>query len=215
MPAVFDQLKLGSCTANAVCAVDQFDISLDRQLAGQGNAHRRSRLDCYYGERSLEGELGQGDTGAYGRDAFKFAQQSGLLLEQVWPYDITTYNGPPPAGRRHKLTKPYAVVQQDVAHMKAVLSNKQMIAFGFEVYSYFETSQMDAQAILDMPRTGESRLGGHEPALVGYLAGYPNYAIARNSWSASWGDAGYFLISWAYLCSDLVSDLRTIVRATS
>src|SRR3954469_18118611 len=102
-------------------------------------ARRRSRLDIYFGERSLEGELGQGDTGAYGRDGFKFAQQTGVLLESVWPYDITTYEGPPPADRkRHKLTKPYAAVQQNADHVKAVLSNQQLIAFVFTVYESFE-----------------------------------------------------------------------------
>lgn len=214
MPRVFDQLQLGSCTANAGAAALQYDLSLDRLALGQSLARRRSRLDLYYGERALEGELGQGDTGAYGRDAFKFAQQTGVLLESVWPYDINTYEGPPPTGyKRHKLTKPYAVVEQDVAHIKAVLSNNQMIAFGFTVYESFESDQVASNGVVPMPAPGESVLGGHEVCAVGYLADYPLDVLCRNSWGSGWGIGGYFLMPWIYLTGNLASDLRTIVRA--
>lgn len=212
MPLVFDQGQLGSCTANAVAACLQYDLSLDRRAIGQGNARRRSRLDIYYGERSLEGELGQGDTGAYGRDGFKFAQQTGVLLEERWAYDISTYEGPPPTGyKRYKLGKPYAAVQQDVDHIKAVLSNQQLVAFGFEVYSNFESTKTETTGVVDMPQGG--RLGGHEMVLVGYLQAHPGYFLARNSWGSSFGLGGYCLFPEQYLTdSSLASDLRTIVR---
>ncbi len=211
MPLVFDQGQLGSCTANAVCAALQFDASLD--LAPK-KARRRSRLDLYYGERSLEGSLGEGDTGAIGRDGFKYAQQTGVLLEQAWPYDITTYEGPPPAGRRHNLTKPYAAVTKTEAHIKAVLSNRQTIAIGFTVYDGFESSQVAETGIVDLPGASEYPLGGHEVLLVGYLASHPDYALARNSWGSDWGQGGYFLWAWEYILSAYTSDLRTIVRST-
>ncbi len=211
MPLVFDQLQLGSCTANAVCAALQFDASLDLATS---RARRRSRLDCYYGERSFEGSLGQGDTGAIGRDGFRFAQQTGVLLEQAWPYDITTYTGPPPAGRRHKLAKPYAAVTKTEDHIKAVLSNEQTVAIGFTVYDAFESSQVAQTGIVDMPGASEYPLGGHEVLLVGYLAAHPGYALARNSWGSGWGIGGYFLWAWEYILSSYTSDLRTIVRST-
>lgn len=215
MPLVFDQGQLGSCTANAVAAALQYDLSLDRHLIGQTSARRQSRLDIYYGERALEDELGQGDTGAYGRDGFKFAQQSGVLLEAVWPYDINTYNGPPPTGRkRHLLAKPYAVVQQDVDHIKAVLSNQQTVAFGFDVYANFESLLTETTGVVGMPIG--SRIGGHEMLVVGYLPAHPDHALVRNSWGSGWGISGYCLFPWAYLTNpDLASDHRTIVRATA
>lgn len=210
MPLVFDQGQLGSCTANAVAAALQFDASLDLVTR---RARRRSRLDIYYGERDLEGELGQGDTGAYGRDGFKFAQQTGVLLESVWKYDISTYEGPPPVGKRYKLTKPYAAVPQTIDSIKAALSNNQTVAFGFRVYDSFESGQVASDGIVPMPGPYESELGGHETLVVGYLAAYPNHALVRNSWSSSWGIGGYFLMPWKYITSpDLASDLRTIVR---
>jgi len=44
--------------------------------------------------------------------------------------------------------------------------------------------------------------------LVGYIG---NYYIVRNSWSADWGQAGYFLMAKAYLENpDLASDFWTV-----
>lgn len=217
MPLVFDQGSLGSCTANAVCAALQFDLSLDRIALGEGRAHRRSRLDLYYGERSLEGSLGEGDTGAIGRDGFKFAQQTGVLLEEAWPYsdDSTSYEGPPPTGKRHKLAKPYANVAQDQDTIKQVLSNQQTVAFGFTAYTSFESQTTEQTGIVRMPGAGDYPIGGHEMLVVGYLAASPGYALVRNSWGSGWGKGGYCMFPWSYLCNaTLASDLRTIVRAT-
>jgi C1A family cysteine protease len=218
MPPVYDQGQLGSCTANAVAAALQFDLSLDLSgLDPPRRARRRSRLDIYYGERALEGELGQGDTGAYGRDGFRFAQNTGVLLEERWAYDISTYEGPPPTGyKRYKLAKPYALVPQGVDQIKAVLSNNQTVAFGFTVYESFESGTVDSTGIIPMPRAGEAELGGHEMLLVGYLNAYPDHFLARNSWGSGWGLGGYCLMPFAYITdTSLTSDLRTIVRATT
>ena len=222
MPLVFDQGNLGSCTSQAVAACLQYDASLDLVTR---RARRRSRLSIYYGERELEGSLGQGDTGAYGRDGFKYAQQTGVLLEAAWPYtDNTfvapvgspTYAGPPPAGTRHKLTKPYALVPQTESAIKAALSNRQLVAFGFTVYESFESSAVDQGAPVPMPSAGEATLGGHEVCVVGYDAADPAHCIVRNSWSSGWCQGGYCRFPWAYLLdASLASDLRTIVRSTA
>jgi C1A family cysteine protease len=214
MPLVFDQGQLGSCTANAVAAALQFDASLD--LAPK-KARRRSRLDIYYGERALEGDLGQGDTGAVGRDGFKFAQQTGVLLERVWPYDIATFEDAPPVGpKRHKLTKSYAHPEQNQQVLQAILSNQQTIAFGFTAYESFESSGTASTGVVTMPRIDEAQVGGHEMLVCGYLSAEPDHALVRNSWGSDWGVGGYCLFPWKYLCDpNLASDLRTIVRATT
>lgn len=224
LPKIWDQGSLGSCTANAVAACIEYDRHLD------GKPWRvPSRLMIYYGERMLEGSLNNGDCGAYGRDGFKFAQKYGWVREGRWPYDITKYQVNPPsdlwtAALNNRLTKTYAAVTQTEEAIKAVLSNKQTVAFGFTVYDSFEYSSTFQTGLVPMPKAGESVLGGHEVVAIGYLAEYPDHVLVRNSWGsgvymgvpgADLLGGGNFLMPWAYLTnSDLASDLRTIVRPT-
>ena len=216
MPPPFDQGQLGSCTANAVGGALEYDGILDG-----APAVTPSRLFIYYCERTIEGSLGKGDTGAFGRDGFKAARRFGTPPETDWPYDIANYaeNPPPQAWQdaaAHKLTKSYKSVPRSVNQFKLVLSNQQTIAFGFSVYESFESAAVASSGVVPMPAPSEQQVGGHEVLAVGYLADQPNYVLVRNSWGPSWGIGGYFLMPWQYLLStDLASDFRTIVRPTT
>jgi C1A family cysteine protease len=216
MPPVYDQGQLGSCTANAVGAALEYDGMLDG-----ASAVTPSRLFIYYCERQIEGSLDKGDTGAFGRDGFKAAKRFGTPPETDWPYDVANYaENPPPTAwsdaAEHKLTKSYKSVPRSLNQFKLVLSNKQTIAFGFSVYSSFESQEVASTGTVPMPTPDEQQIGGHEVLAVGYLAAQPNYVLVRNSWGPSWGLGGYFLMPWTYLLStDLASDFRTIVRPTT
>ena len=221
VPVVFDQGQLGSCTANAVEACAQYAVGLHNGT----KARRRSRLDIYYGERMLEGQPADEDTGAYGHDGFTFLQQTGALLESVWPYNISTFSGPPPPGKRSKLGLSVKAVPQNQEAVQQVLSNRQTVAFGFTVYESFEESRTLSTGIVPVPKSGEQQLGGHEVLAVGYLQAYPGYVLVRNSWGADiyqgvagsdkYG-GGYFLFPWSYLLdASLASDLRTIVNTST
>jgi C1A family cysteine protease len=105
------------------------------------------------------------------------------------------------------------VVPRNVDSMKAVLSNRQTIAFGFTVYASFESDDVASSGIVPLPTRDEKVLGGHEVLMVGYLKDQPNYALVRNSWGPKWAMGGYFLMPWAYLLdAHLASDFRTIRR---
>jgi C1A family cysteine protease len=212
LPAVFDQGHLGSCTANAVAGAVEYDAKLNGSDPGF-----LSRLWIYFYERKIEGAPADQDTGAFGRDGLKVCHKLGVPLEQDWPYDITKFSDQPPAGldaeaQQHKISN-YRVVPRNVDSMKAVLSNRQTIAFGFSVYEAFESADVAQAGIVPLPTRGEKMLGGHEVLLVGYLKDQPNYGLVRNSWGAGWGLGGYFLMPWAYLLdAHLASDFRTIRR---
>jgi len=212
LPGVFDQGQLGSCTANAVAAAVEYDAKLNGADPGF-----LSRLWIYYYERKLEGAPADQDTGAYGRDGFKVCQKLGVPLEADWPYDVSKFADEPPASLdkeagQHRISN-YRAVPRNVDTMKAVLSNRQTIAFGFSVYESFESQQVAQTGIVPLPSRNEKQLGGHEVLLVGYLKNEPNYGLVRNSWGTSWGLQGYFLMPWAYLIdANLASDFRTIRR---
>jgi C1A family cysteine protease len=212
LPAVFDQGQLGSCTANAVAAAVEYDAKLSGSDPGP-----LSRLWIYYYERKLEGSPPDQDTGAYGRDGFKVCKTLGVPPEDRWPYDIPKFSVEPPAeladeARRHRISN-YRAVPRNLDSMKAVLSNRQTVAYGFTVYESFESQEVARTGIVPMPSRAEKILGGHEVLLVGYLKSEPNYGLVRNSWGTSWGLGGYFLMPWAYIVdTNLASDFRTIRR---
>ena len=212
LPDVFDQGQLGSCTANAVAAAVQYDAKLNGSDPGF-----LSRLWIYYYERKLEGSPADKDTGANGRDGFKVCNTLGVPLEQDWPYDIAKFSQEPPAGladeaRQHCISN-YRAVPRNLDSIKAVLSNRQTIAFGFTVYESFESPEVAQTGVVPMPSRNEKVLGGHEVLLVGYLKDQVNYGLVRNSWGTGWGLKGYFLMPWAYILdANLASDFRTIRR---
>lgn len=212
LPDVFDQGQLGSCTANAVAAAVEYDAKLNEADPGF-----LSRLWIYYYERKLEGAPADQDTGANGRDGFKVCQKLGVPLEADWPYDISKFSDEPPANLdteagQHRISN-YRAVPRNLDTMRAVLSNRQTIAFGFTVYESFESQQVAQTGIVPLPTRNEKQLGGHEVLLVGYLKDEPNYALVRNSWGTGWGLKGYFMMPWAYILdANLASDFRTIRR---
>ncbi len=215
LPPVFDQGQLGSCTANAVGAAVEYDASLNGTDPGL-----LSRLWIYYYERKIEGSPANQDTGAFGRDGFKVCKTLGVPLESDWPYVIDQFDDEPPAtladeAAAHKITN-YRAVPRNLDSMKAVLSNRQTIAFGFTVYDSFEGAEVAKTGMVPMPSRGEKVRGGHEVLAVGYLRAEPNHALVRNSWGADWGLGGYFLMPWSYILdANLASDFRTIRRAAA
>src|SRR5436305_2244378 len=179
LPEVFDQGQLGSCTANAVAAAVEYDAKLNGSDPGF-----LSRLWIYYYERKVEGSPADQDTGAYGRDGFKVCKSLGVPPEQDWPYDTAKFSEEPPANlvdeaQQHRISN-YRVVPRNLDSMKAVLSNRQTIAFGFTVYESFESAEVAKTGIVPMPSRAEKTLGGHEVLAVGYLKDQPNYVLVRN-----------------------------------
>ena len=90
-PAVYDQGRLGSCTANAIGGAIEFD-RMKQKLPD----FVPSRLFIYYNERVIEGTVSS-DSGAQIRDGIKTVASQGVCPEPDWPYDITKFTQKPPA----------------------------------------------------------------------------------------------------------------------
>lgn len=220
-PKVYDQGRIGSCTANAIAAAVEFDL-LKQQLTDM----MPSRLFIYYNERSIEGTVGT-DSGAMIRDGVKSVATLGVCSEQEWPYDDTAPDvdgGPWPASAKagQRPTEQcytdalqtqgtsYQRLVRNVGQFEGCLAAGYPFAFGFSVYDSFESKNVASTGQVPMPGSQERLLGGHAVLAVGYDDSTQRFLV-RNSWGTAWGMHGYFTMPYAYLTErSLSSDFWTI-----
>lgn len=210
MPPVYDQGQLGSCTANSIGAILEFNEL--KQV--ESDAGTPSRLFIYYNERAMEGTISQ-DSGAEIRDGIKSVAQLGAPPETDWPYVITRFAKKPPRAAyrtalKHQAIR-YARVVQSEMGIQNVLAAGYPVSFGFTVYESFE-SAVGSDGIVPMPEPNESTLGGHAVVAVGYKQIKRQlYFECRNSWGPDWGDDGYFWLPASYVTShNLAQDFWVI-----
>jgi C1A family cysteine protease len=203
-PAVYDQGQLGSCTANAIGGVLQFD----QMKQAFADVFVPSRLFIYYNERVIEGTVDE-DAGAMIRDGIKSVATQGAPHEQLWPYTIAKFRATPPAPAFKDAAKHPAVLYQRVSReidqMKGCLASGYPFVFGFSVYASFESPAVAATGHAPLPKPKEALLGGHAVDAVGYDDA-KQWFIARNSWGPKWGLAGHFTLPYQYLLDENLSD---------
>jgi C1A family cysteine protease len=219
-PAVYNQDKLGSCTANAIAAAYEYDEIKQNEK----DVFIPSRLFIYYNERKIEGSIDT-DSGAEIRDGIKSISIDGVCSEDMWKYDITKFTECPTQecyeqAKNHKSIE-YKRVVQSLEQLKQCLIEGFPFVFGFNVYSSFETKEVAETGDMPMPKEGEEILGGHAVCAVGFDDNRRVF-IVRNSWGDSWGDKGYFYMPYAFItntskCSDFwtvrtVKDIQQTVR---
>lgn len=207
-PPVYNQLQLGSCTANAIAGAIEFD-----RLKQKIPDIKPSRLFIYYNERVMEGTVSS-DSGAQIRDGIKSVASQGVCPEYEWPYDINQFTVKPTTQCYTDAIKDralvYSRVMQSLNQMQAVLASGYPFVFGFTVYESFESQEVAQTGMVPMPQWGEQVLGGHAVMCVGYDNAQQRF-IVRNSWSDQWADKGYCYMPYAYLLSPyLSSDFWTI-----
>jgi hypothetical protein len=193
-PPVENQLQLGSCTANAlVGALEFLQIKLKQPLVDL------SRLFVYYNEREMEGTVDQ-DSGAALRDGIKSLRDNGICSEDLWPYDISRFRERPPQNCYQKALDHQIIEYQSIRTLdeaRTCLAEGFPFAFGFAVYSGFESDAVAKSGVLSYPTKTEEYKGGHAVMAVGYDDKSQRF-IVRNSWGWDWEQAGYFTMPYEY-----------------
>lgn len=202
---IYDQLALGSCTANAIAAALQFE----RRKQGLSD-FIPARLWIYFWERMMEGTV-DSDSGAEIRDGLQVVANYGTPPETDWPYDISTFKNDPPAACYMDSLKDRVLQYQrldntDPNQLKTCLANGNPFVFGISVFqSFMDSSNGD----IPLPSGFDRPLGGHALCAAGYED--TDYVNFRNSWGPRWGDQGYGRIPMSYLTNpELSADFWTI-----
>lgn len=188
----YNQLPLGSCTANGMCGM----LKTEYLIAGK-TPPDPSRLYLYYKEREIEGDTDQ-DAGAQPRDGLMVLKNNGVARESIWPYDITRFTQKPPDAADQdapsdKIKGFYRV--PGIIGVKAALYQKRSVGLGLLVFQGMMASK---NGVIPMPGQ-ESPLGGHFLYIRGYQdrADWPGggYFVSRNSWgpTAGNGHGDYYL----------------------
>jgi len=208
--AIEDQETIGSCVANAVVGLFEFN----RIRAGLGGANYRnfSRLFSYYNARVLSDNVEE-DSGTYIRDAIKSAKLNGICFEYQWPYDVTAWSKEPPAhcyrnAVAYKVSKYYRL--DTLMDMKNSLAAFHPFTFGVSVYTSFMSNAVASTGNVPVPLATEQLLGGHAMLAIGYDDSTQRFLV-RNSWGINWGIhsgnlGGYCWIPYAYLTNRNLSD---------
>lgn len=204
---IFDQLDLGSCTANAAAGLVGF------QRAQQGESgYKASRLFIYYEERVIEGSV-RYDSGAQVRDAINVLYKQGACRELFWEYDISMFATQPTPdcysnAENFKIKEYFYLDNTKLDEIKSCLSEGHAIIFGFTVYNSFYDA--NTSGFVPVPNRNDRVIGGHCVYIVGYDDTIQRF-ICVNSWGKNWGDNGIFYMPYEYISNpNLCSDFWTI-----
>lgn len=211
-PPVLEQLSIGSCTAVAIANCYKFLLMKEKLPV-----FLPSRLFIYYNERLIQGTI-ERDSGALIRNGFKTISKQGVCDENLWKYDTSNFKQKPSSicyseALKHRAVE-YQRVGQNLNEMKSCLVEGFPIVVGFTAYESFEGKQAAQSGNLNLPASGEQKLGGHAVLIVGYDSDSGRF-IAMNSWGSNWGLQGYFTIPFEYFTNaELASDFWTLRRSS-
>jgi C1A family cysteine protease len=193
---IYDQTDIGSCTANAGGFAFEYDLNLQKQTD-----FMPARLFIYWNERTLDGDTNQ-DAGSTLRQCMQAIHQFGVCPEQMWDYsDDNLYKSPTQDcftnASAHTATN-YFSIENNISALQGCLAAGYPWVCGIDVYESFESDTVAQTGVIPMPNAEkEQLLGGHAVACVGYDSSKKHW-IFRNSWNTTWGDKGYFYLSFDY-----------------
>jgi len=210
-PEIYDQGELGSCTANVLCTVFEYEYKLqfkDLEI-------KPSRLFLYYNERVITNTT-EYDSGSSIRDSIKVINKLGVCNESKFPYKTNFFNVKPSVeayldAQKYKSVQ-YKKVKHNIICIKSALILRHPVSFGFTVYESFEDLEgVESTGVMKDPKENEKVLGGHTVLLCGYDDSKQLFLV-RNSWGKEWGEGGYFWMSYNFLLSKSCSDFWIIEK---
>lgn len=209
-PPVYDQLKTGSCVAQAAVFLAHYN----RIAQGMTPDFVPSRLYVYWNARSLTNDTGN-DDGSQPRNGLKALAQWGAPPETDWPFDSTKVTVKPVQAAYNDGLKDVAIqyssVPQTLENICACLAFKEPVTFGMSVFAAFESDEVAATGDVPMPGATEKDIGGHAVAIVGTVPSQ-NRFIFRNSWGTGWGASGYGTIPYDYVLNPDLADDFWVLR---
>jgi C1A family cysteine protease len=118
----------------------------------------------------------------------------------MWPYEVEHFATPPlppcyREGQKHQITAYQRL--SCLNEIKACLAMGLPVVFGFAVYDHVMSKEIAKTGVLRVPESNERMLGGHAVLAVGYDDSTAT-VLFRNSWGASWGQAGYGTMPYFY-----------------
>jgi len=203
---IYDQGKINSCTANALCSIFEYD----------NKNFRGSRLFLYYNERSLINE-NDIDNGGYIEDGIKSLKLYGLCKETDWIYNIDNVLIKPDKKAYEEAKKNFIIealnINNDLKTIKEWLNKNEPITLGILIYSNFMNNNSAKTGKISLPSKNDKLLGGHAVIICGYNDN-ENIFILRNSWGNYWGDKGYFYLPYEYITNnELSGNLWIIIKS--
>lgn len=174
-----------------------------------------SRLFIYYHQRLLHDQVRQ-DVGGSLRDGVRVLTRLGVPLEAAWPYTLDLFAVQPPepvhrAAQRHRIVD-FTQVPLDAAALRGCLAGGIPVAIGLWIAASFLEVGPDGR--VPRPSPQERPEGRHALLLVGYSDPHGCF-IARNTWGADWGAAGYCYLSYDYVLDPALAQPGWALRTST
>jgi len=178
---VKDQGQCGSCWAfSAVGALEGFNFIKSGSLLAFSE---QQLVDCEKED--------QGCNGGEMENALAYTAKKGIETEELYPYKAVDQRCKYAAALAHHVNSGYKVVEaNNVDALKAAIAT-QPVAVSIEAdedsFQFYSSGVLKAECGADLD---------HGVLAVGYTTVDGEEAfIVKNSWTATWGDKGYILIS--------------------
>ena len=201
MPAVFDQGRFSTCTANAVSTALQFTKRL---------SHRPSRMFSYWAGRKQVGTQ-KVDGGVHISDVLDGMNKKGWVSERVYGYESENLNRRPDlktfkdAAKRKGRISYFTPNRSEQVLENLLLSGKPVIAAIRVFPQLYELK--DEVLRFDQNLTSES---GHAVLITGFDDATKTFSF-RNSWGTNWGNQGYGKVSYEFVLDGYSTyDLKVI-----